>query len=95
MALDLVHTTTPRRRPVDRPAGMAALAVIVFAAGLAFGAVLGVNVAPAATRASVNAPAFDPDTRWFRDYRDGEIGLDSSFRAMSEHRRGEIGADAQ
>jgi hypothetical protein len=77
--------------PVDRPAGLAALAVILFAAGLAFGTVLGVSVAAVAPEAAVIGAALDLDAGWLLDHRDGEIGRDRAFRALVEHRRGEIG----
>jgi len=90
-----MHATSTQPMADHRTAAKAALAAIIFAAGVALGAVVGTTVAPLATQGSVNTPALDPDALGFRQYRDGEIGVGGATTdALRDQRHGEIGAGA-
>jgi hypothetical protein len=71
-----------------------ALVAIIFAAGVALGAVVGTTVAPLAAPRPVGLQALDPDAAGFRLHRDGEIGAGAraTDNGLREQRRGEINA---
>lgn len=90
-----MHATSTQRLVDHGAAAKAALATAIFVAGLAFGAVLGINVAPLAAPAPVSFQALDPDATGFRLHRDGEIGLGgATTNALRDQRNGEINAGA-
>lgn len=90
-----MHATSTQPMANHRAAAKAALAAIIFAAGIALGAVVGTIVAPFATQSSVYTPALDPDALGFRLHRAGEIGIrGATTNALRDQREGEIGAGA-
>jgi hypothetical protein len=78
---------------------VALLIAIVFAAGVALGAVVGTSVASVGAPAEFRVQALDPNATWFREHRAGEINagsdrqaLDPDASSLREHRAGEINA---
>ena len=91
-----MHATSTQPMADHRTATKAALAAIIFAAGVALGAVVGTTVTPLAAPASVSFQALDPDATGFRLHRDGEIGLGgATTNALRDQRNGEINAGAR
>ena len=90
-----MHATSTQLTSDHRTAAKATLAAIIFAAGVALGAVVGTTVAPLAASAPVSFQALDPDATGFRLYRDGEIGLGgATTNALRDQREGEVNAGA-
>jgi hypothetical protein len=92
-----MHATSTQAMTSHRTAAKAALAALIFAAGVALGAVAGTVVAPPATLLAAPVPvtiqALDPDAAGVRQHRDGEIGLGgATVDALRDQRVGEINA---
>ena len=73
-----MHATSPQPMIRYRAAAKAALAALIFAAGIALGAIVGTTVVSAPAAASVNGVGIDLNAPWFRDYRAGERGGDAA-----------------
>jgi len=91
-----MHATSTRSMTDHPTAARGALVAIIFAAGVALGAVVGTTVAPLAAPAPISFQALDPDAAGFRQHRDGEIGAGAGAagNGLREQRRGEINAGA-
>jgi hypothetical protein len=102
-----MHASSTQSLADLRTPAKAALAAIIFAAGIVVGAVVGTTVVPGATAASGTSVGLDSDAPWFRAYRAGErnlqpagvsaqesgtsVGLDSDAPWFREYRAGERG----
>jgi len=73
-----MDTTFTQSRADHGPAVTGALAAIIFAAGIALGAVVATIVEPAEGFSSVSVAPLDPDAAWFRLYRAGERSVDGA-----------------
>jgi hypothetical protein len=90
-----MHATSTQSMADHRTVAKAALAAIIFTAGVALGAVVGTTVAPVAAPAPVMFEALDPDVTGFRLHRDGEIGVEGlTTNGLRDQRNGEINAGA-
>lgn len=92
-----MYATSTQPMASQRTAAKAALAALIFAAGVALGAVAGTVMTPLATPLVAPAPvtvqALDPDVPGFRQHRDGEVGLGgATIDALRDQRIGEINA---
>ncbi len=88
-----MHATSTQPLADHRTVATAALAAIIFTAGVAFGAVVGTTAAPVAAPTPVSLQALDPNEPGFRLYRNGEIGLEGSTSSgLRGQRNGEINA---
>jgi hypothetical protein len=104
-----MHATSAQSMADHRTTAKAALAAIIFGAGIVLGAIVGATVLPVTAPASANSLGLDSDAPWFKQYREGErgsnaadvaapasvdVGLDSDDSWFNLYRDGERGGDA-
>jgi hypothetical protein len=100
-----MHATSTQPMASHGMASKAAVVALIFAAGVALGAIVGTTVASAPAAASVNSVGIDLNAPWFREYRAGErggapaaasvnsVGIDLNAPWFREYRAGERGGD--
>jgi hypothetical protein len=69
-----MHASSTQSIADLRTPAKAALAAIIFAAGIVVGAVAGTTVVPVTAPQSINGVSFDTDAPWFRENRARERG---------------------
>jgi hypothetical protein len=79
-----MHATSTQPLADHRTAAKAALAAIIFSAGVAFGAVVGTTVASVAAPESVTGSGLEVDAPWVPKHGDGDRGGDAANRDVRE-----------